>query len=379
MHSPLLTAKLAPVPVAKRVSQVDIFVGEEEAENLAQSIERRWLTEGPNAAKFADEIKNYTKTKYAAFAPNGTLGLFLGLLALDLPRGSEILIPAFTFYGSATAAVFAGLKPVFVDCCADTFNIDVEDLERRVTPNTSAVMPVHIYGQMCDLDGVMRVARAHGLKVIEDAAQAFGVHFNGQHAGTFGDIGVFSFFSDKSITMGEGAVLFTQDDALFDRLKLLRNQGRPSSGTFIHPELGMNFRITDLQAGIGLAQFAKLSRVRERRMELWHLYAEELKGVGDIQLMRIHPQSGLLPFRVPVTTSCKAELEAFLQSENIETRGFFYPMHLQPKLRSEPAVSLPNSERLFETGLCLPVHRHISDDDARRVCRTIAAFFENQD
>ncbi|HVG51873.1 MAG TPA: DegT/DnrJ/EryC1/StrS family aminotransferase [Xanthobacteraceae bacterium] len=369
-------ANAVSAPTARRIPQVDIFVGEEEADKVSESILRRWLTEGPNAQKLAEEIRTYAKTKHLAFAPNGTLGLFLGLLALDLPRGSEILIPSFTFYGSATAAVFAGLKPVFVDSRADTYNIDIEDLERRITPNTSAIMPVHIYGQICDMDGVMDVANRHGLQVIEDAAQAFGVHFNGKHAGTFGDVGVFSFFSDKSITMGEGAALFVQDDALFERLKLLRNQGRPSSGTFIHPELGMNFRITDLQAGIGLTQFTKLARVRARRLELWRLYAEELEGVGDIRIMQIHPGSELIPFRVPVTTARKAELEVFLKENNIETRGFFYPMHLQPKLRSEPPVSLPVSEKLSQTGLCLPVHHHISDDDVRHVCHVIRTFFE---
>lgn len=362
----------------KRITQVDLFLDAQELEKIERSVMDRWLTEGPNAAKLAEQIRDYAKTKHVVFAPNGTLGLFLGLLGLDLPRGSEILIPAFTFYGSASSAVFAGLSPVFVDCYPDTFNIDIEDLERKITPRTRAIMPVHIYGQMCDIERVMDVANRHGLKVIEDAAQAFGVRFNGKHAGTFGDVAVFSFFSDKSITMGEGSALFTQDDALFERLKLLRNQGRPNSGTFVHPELGMNFRITDLQAGMGLVQFGKLDHIRRRRNELWRIYASELDGVGDIKLMQIHPSSELIPFRVPFTTAHKAELEAFMRAENIETRGFFYPMHLQPKLRSDPPQSLPVSEKLAETGLCLPVHHHISDDDARRVADVIRTFFSGR-
>jgi len=362
----------------KRINQVDLYLDASEIEAIERSLTNRWLTEGPNAAKLAELIRDYAKTKHVAFAPNGTLGLYLGLLALDLPRDSEILIPAFTFYGSASSAVFAGLKPVFVDCYEDTYNIDVEDLERKITPRTKAIMPVHIYGQVCDMQGVMDVARRHGLKVIEDAAQAFGVHFNGQHAGTFGDIAMFSFFSDKSITMGEGSALFVQDDALFERLKLLRNQGRPNAGTFIHPEHGMNFRITDLQAGIGLVQFGKLDQIRRRRNELWRLYVQELEGVGDVKVMRVHASSELIPFRVPFTTARKADLEAFLRANNIETRGFFYPMHLQPKLKSEPPVSLPVSEKLAATGLCLPVHHHISDADARRVCATVRAFFADR-
>lgn len=363
-------------PPLRRISQVDLFIDEEELEKLTPSIMDRWLTEGPRAAELTEAIKETTGTRHVVFAPNGTLGLYLALLGLDLPKGSEILIPSFTFYGSATSAVFAGLKPVFVECYEDTYNVDIEDLERKITPQTSAIMPVHIYGQMCDIRSVMDIAKRHGLKVVEDAAQAFGVHFSGQHAGTFGDIGVFSFFSDKVITMGEGAALFTQDDALYERLRLLRNQGRPNAGTFVHPELGMNFRITDLHAAIGLVQLGKLPAIRERRSALWELYRKELSGVGDVSFMSIHPESEFIPFRVPITTSKREELEAFMRENMIDTRGFFYPMHLQPKFVSDPPQSLPISEKLNATGVCLPVHRYISDEDAMRICDTISTFFE---
>lgn len=358
-----------------RISQVDLCIDEAELEALTPSIMNRWLTEGPNAVRLAEAIKDYAGTWEVVFAPNGTLGLYLALLALDLPRESEILIPSFTFFGSASSAVFAGLTPVFVDSYEDTYNIDLEDLERKITPRSAAIMPVHIYGQMCDIHGVMEIAQRHGLKVVEDAAQAFGVHFDGQHAGTFGDIAVFSFFSDKVITMGEGAALFTQDEALYERLRLLRNQGRPNAGTFVHPELGMNFRITDLHAAIGLAQLGKLDKIRERRAQLWNLYRQELEGVGDICFMNIHPKSEFVPFRVPFTTARREALESFMVENGIDSRGFFYPMHLQPKLRSDPPQSLPVSERLNQTGICLPVHSHISDGDAERITDTIKSFF----
>lgn len=358
-----------------RISQVDLFLDDAELEAVAPSIANRWLTEGPNAAKLTEAIKEASGTRYLVFAPNGTLGLYLGLLALDLPKDSEIIIPSFTFYGSAMSAVFAGLRPVFVDCYEDTYNIDLEDLERKITPRTQVVMPVHIYGQVCDIQGVMAIAERHGLRVLEDAAQAFGVHFDGQHAGTFGDIGLFSFFSDKVITMGEGAALFTQDEQLYERLKLLRNQGRPNSGTFVHPELGMNFRITDLHAAIGLSQLRKLREIRKRRTELWNLYRGELEGTGDLRFMNVHPKSEIIPFRVPVTTTERERLDTWMRDHSIDTRSFFYPMHLQPKLRSEPPQSLPVSEKLSEQGLCLPVHHHIRDADADRICQVIKQFF----
>jgi perosamine synthetase len=360
------------------IRQVDVWLGDEELGFLSRAISERWITEGHHATAFATAIREFAKTDYMVFAPNGTLGLYLGLLVLDLPRGSEILIPSFTFYGSAAAAVFAGLKPVFIDCYPDTFNIDIEDLESKVTPSTSAIMPVHVYGQICDMDGVLAVARKYKLKVIEDAAQAFGVHFNGRHAGTFGDVGVFSFFSDKSIAMGEGGALFFQSEILYERARMLRNQGRANSGTFEHPELGMNFRITDLQAGIGRAQFAKFPQIREHRLNLWKQSCRLLNGVGDIKLMKVHPNSEVIPFRIPITTDHKAALQSYLNSQGIETRNFFYPMHLQPRLRADPPESLPVSERLMNTGLCLPVHHNVSEAALGYICDRIHAFFQDK-
>jgi perosamine synthetase len=360
---------------ARRVAQVDLSVDEAELAELAPSVLARWLSEGPKATELAAAICAYTGAAFTCFAPNGTLGLYLALLALDLPAGSEIVIPSFTFYGSATPAVFAGLKPVFCDVREDTYALDIDDLERRITPATRAVMPVHVYGQACDVPAVLEVAARHDLAVVEDAAQAFGVHLDGRHAGTFGRVGVFSFFSDKVISMGEGAALVTDDEALSRRLRLLRNQGRPNAGTFVHPELGMNFRITDVQAAIGLAQLRKLPRIRARRLHLADLYRQQLDGVGDIRFMTVRPGSEFVPFRAPFTTARRPELEAVLRAHDIETRGFFHPMHLQPKLRSDPPVRLPVSEKLAATGLCLPVHAHVSDDDALRVCDVIRRFF----
>jgi len=369
-----------PLSVADSVApptirQVDVCVGHEELANLSQAVLARWITEGPQATALAGDIKAYTGSRHLAFAPNGTLGLFLGLLAFDLPRGSEILIPSFTFYGSAAAAVFAGLTPVFVDCYRDTFNIDIEDLERKITSKASAIMPVHMYGQACDIEGVMQLARQHDLRVIEDAAQAFGVHFDGRHAGTFGDIGVFSFFSDKSMAMGEGGALFVQDDRLFERIRYLRNQGRLTSGVFEHPELGMNFRITDLQAAVGRAQFSRFGKTMEHRQSLWKLYQEQLRGIGDIGTMSVHPKSNIIPFRFPITSSRRLELQDHLQKNGIETRPFFHPMHLQPRLRAFAGSSLPVSEQLSREGICLPVHFSISEDVAGVICQTIRAFF----
>jgi perosamine synthetase len=357
------------------ISQVDLFIDERERRLVDTCLQERWLTEGPRARAFQEAIRARVGARHVMFAPNGTLGLYLALLGLDLPRGSEILIPTFTFYGSAAAAVFAGLKPVFVDADPRTFNATGAAFEAAVGRHTRAIMPVHVYGQACDMIGIMEVARRHSLKVVEDAAQAFTVTYHGKPAGTYGDIGVFSLFSDKVITTGEGGILTTDSDELAARLRLIRNQGRESSGTFIHPELGMNFRITDLQAAIGLMQLEKLPSILSERSRKWELYKDQLDGVGDIEFMQVDPASTLVPFRFPILTSARDGLAAALEGSEIQMRGFFYPMHLQPKLRAEPPQHLPVAEDIHRRGLCLPIHHHLTDSQIERITSVIRSFF----
>jgi perosamine synthetase len=358
-----------------RIPQVDLYLDRAELALIEKSIENRWLTEGPYAKQFQESIRAHTGSKHVMFAPNGTLGLFLALLGLGLEQGDEIVIPTFTFYGSATAAVFAGLKPVFVDVDPETFNARPSDFEAAIGPRTRALMPVHIYGQACDVAGVLDVARKHKLMVVEDAAQALGTTFRGKLAGTYGDIGVYSTFSDKVITTGEGGILVTDSDDLAGRLALLRNQGRPNAGTFVHPSLGMNFRITDLQAAIGVAQMQKLPEILADRAKKWKLYSEALRGVGDLQFMSIVPGSSIVPFRFPILSGRRDELARHLESRGIQTRGFFYPMHLQPKLKAANPARLPVAESLYERGLCLPVYVNLTDAQIDEITGAIRQFF----
>lgn len=358
-----------------RISQVDLFLDDTELSQIESCIHARWLTEGPHAHEFRSALKERLGVRHAFFAPNGTLGLFLALLALDLEPGSEIIIPTFTFYGSATAAVFAGLRPVFVDCDSRTFNATAGHFEAAITERTRAVMPVHVYGQACEIDAITVLARRHGLKIVEDAAQALSVTVDGRAAGTFGDIGVFSLFSDKIITTGEGGILVTDDDRLAERIALIRNQGRPNSGTFIHPELGMNFRITDIQAAIGSAQLKKLSSILSDRAHKWKIYQDGLTGVGDLRFMEINPGSSLVPFRFPIVTKERAALAAAMEAKGIQSRGFFYPMHLQPKLSKYASAPCPNAEELSDQGLCLPIHYQLTDAQIYDVISVIRTLF----
>ncbi len=277
-------------------------------------------------------IQADTSARHAVLAPNGTLGLFLALLALDLPHGSEILIPTFTFYASASAAVFAGLRPVFVDADAETFNLNIDALESLVTDRTTAIMPVHVYGHSPPLDRILEFAARHDLAVLEDAAQAYSVAYRGRHAGTWGDVGVISFFADKTITMGEGGVVLTDDAALYEKLRLLRNQGRLNSGTFVHEALGMNFRVTDLQCAVGRAQLRKLPEIVANKRDNHARYVANLSDVRGVRWLQVQTGSSHVPFRFALVSERREQLAAALEQAGVQTRSFFYPLHLQPAL-----------------------------------------------
>jgi perosamine synthetase len=357
--------------VSWRISQVHPYLGDDELAGVADAIQRDWLTEGPHAERFLAEIQAQTGARHAVLAPNGTLGLFLALLALDLPCGSEILIPSFTFFASASAAVFAGLRPVFVDADPHTFNFDVDSLESLVTDQTRAIMPVGVYGHTPPMDRVMDFAHRFGLKVIEDAAQLYGVSYRGRHAGTFGDVGVISFFADKTVTTGEGGVVLTDDDELCRRLRLLRNQGREHSGTFVHESLGMNFRVTDMQCAVGNVQLRKLPEIVARKQHNHSRYIAGLSGVRGLRFQMVQDGSTYVPFRFAVLTDRRDAVIAALESAGVQTRGFFVPLHLQPALEEYAFRPLPVSENLYADGLCLPVHVGLSDADIDEICDII--------
>lgn len=357
--------------MAWRISQVQPDLDDREVAAAAETVRSGWLTEGPRAEEFLAAIRAQTGARHAVLAPNGTLGLFLALLALDLPRDSEILIPTFTFFASASAAVFAGLRPVFVDADPDTFNLDVESLESLVSDQTRAIMPVGVYGHTPPMDRIMDFARRHDLAVLEDAAQCYGVSYRGRHAGTWGQAGVISFFADKTVTTGEGGVVLTDDDEIYRRLRLLRNQGREHSGSFIHDTLGMNFRVTDMQCAVGAAQLRKLPDIVARKQHNHRRYAANLADVDGVRLQRIQDGSTHVPFRFAIIAEKRADIQTALESAGIQTRGFFLPLHLQLPLKKYSEVRFPVAEELHRDGLCLPIHTGITDADIDEICQIV--------
>ncbi len=367
-----------------KVPQFQPKIDDQEYRAIAGCFERNWITEGPACEQFKNRILELTGAKYGVLAPNGTLALYLGLRALDIKAGDEVIVPDFTFIASATSVEMTGARPVFVDVNRKNFQMDPALLEAAITSRTKAIMPVHMYGTAVAMEEIIAIAKRHDLKIIEDAAQALGVRYRGQHAGTFGAVGCFSFFADKTITTGEGGMVVTDDESLHQELLYLRNQGRINRGSFVHPKIGYNFRMTDIQGAIGLVQVDRLSQIVERKLRIKDYYTSRLAGLPGCSLFQPEASADWIPFRFLLLTDQAKSLMAALANQEIETRTFFYPLHRQPCFQymvdrqDLGDECFPNSTFGFENGVCLPTFPDISDDQLEWVCSSIERHFEKQ-
>jgi len=357
------------------IPQFEPWLGEEELAQITECIRANWITGGEKTREFERKIAEICGVKHAIAICNGTLALYVGLKILGIGEGDEVIVPDFTFIASANSVVMASAKPVFVDIDEKTFNIDPGCTEKAITPKTKAIMPVHIYGQATDMDAICGIARRHNLYVIEDAAQGIGVTFNGKPVGSFGQVGCLSFYADKTMTTGEGGMVLTDDDALAEKCLILKHQGRTGRGIYFHENIGYNFRLTDLQSAVGLAQLSKLDTIIERKKRNERLYKELLKDVDGVRFPYTDPRGFNVPFRINILIDCPEELSNFLNENEIGSRRFFYPLHQQPcyNVKGE----FPNSIKAYETGLSLPSSVTLTEEQISYVCEKISAFMMN--
>ena len=370
-----------------KVPQFQPYIDNKEYDAIKSCFDSNWITEGPLSKRFVDKILQLTGAKYGVLAPNGTLSIYMALRAIGVGPGDEVIVPNFTFIASANAVEMCGAKPVFVDVKED-LQIDVDKCIRLVNHRTKAIMPVHVYGMACDMDEIMEFAKNYKIKVVEDAAQGIGITWKGKHTGTFGDVGSFSFFADKTLTTGEGGMVVTNDKDLYEKLLYLRNQGRIDRGSFIHPELGYNFRMTDLQSAIGLSQFEKLPEIIEKKSEILKTYKNLLNP--KIKIIEPSESSNHIPFRVCIIIpNGSQKLMEYMKENGIETRTFFYPLHKQPcymkkkKTIFEKIFFEKNNDKEFEVsirmyneGVCLPSFVSISQEQISFICQKINEYVQ---
>jgi len=297
--------------------------------------------------------------------------LYLALKALNIGPGDEVLVQDTTFIATANAVEMVGARPVFVDILGPTDpSMDLSKVQ--INKNTKAVMIAHLFGTACtNTEEVQSYCNDNNLYFVEDAAQALGVTNGTQHCGTYGNIGTFSFFADKTITTGEGGLVVTGDEQINTRMMYLRNQGRMASGTFVHPEIGFNFRMTDIQSALGVAQLAKLDFIVQKKAELYARYEQKLRG--HVEFLTLHQDFNHIPFRVVVFTDNAHDVMNKMKLDGVESRSVFYPMHKQPcfsKYQYNDA-EFPNANKCYDTGICLPTWIGLSNDEIDYVSQSL--------
>jgi perosamine synthetase len=331
---------------------------------LTECVRTGWISsEGPFIGRLEEGFAARVGRAHGIAVSNGSAALDVAVAALGLGPGDEVILPAFTIISSAAAIVRAGARPVLVDCDRDTWNTTADRIAERITPRTKAIMIIHIYGLPVDMDPVFALARQYGLKIIEDAAEMHGQTYNDRPCGSLGDISTFSFYPNKLVTTGEGGMVVTDDRALAERSRALRNLFFLPGRRFVHEELGWNFRLSNLQAAVGVAQLERLDEFIARKRYIGALYQERLGGIPGLQLpiaRTAYAENIYWVFGVVLDGSTRfdaAEAMRRLAGSGIGTRPFFWPMHEQPVLRRmglfEGEVH-PNAERLARRGFYLP-------------------------
>ncbi len=360
-----------------QVPEFSPSLGFQETAKVLETLAGNWITEGPKTRELEEALAKYVGCRRVLMVPNGTQAIFAALKVLGIGPGDEVMVPDFTFFGTVSAVLLTGATPVLVDVDEFDGNICIPSAERSLSAKTKAIVPVHIYGQSCDMTAVRALADRHALRIVEDAAQGMGVTFEERHVGTLGDIGCISFFADKTMTTGEGGALLVDDARLVDECVYFKNQGRLTRGTFVHERIGYNFRITDMQAAVGLAQFSRIESTIERKLEIQRAYVERLAACPGLRFLGDNGFGRNVPFRVNILVDDPEGLQAHLKMFNIGTRRFFYPLHMQPALANADVVVRErpiSSIRLFERGLMLPTGFDLSEEQIDYVCDAIRAF-----
>jgi perosamine synthetase len=364
------------------IVQIEPWIDQAELSELTRVINSTFLTEHELTREFEGMTSELTGSKHAIAVCNGSMALFTSLKALGIGSGDEVIVPNFTFIASANAVILAGAVPVLCEVREDTFCIDLARAERCVTGKTRAIMPVHLYGQSANMPEVMAFAQRHRIQVLEDAAEGIGVRYDGRHVGTFGDMGILSYYGNKTVTCGEGGIVLTNDDNLAKAAYRMKNYGRDRKGTYIHETIGFNFSFTDLQAAIGVAQMKKLPAVIEKKRQIHDRYVDELSSVNAIRPVYIDPRCEPVFWFTSFLCDEPDGLAQFMRTHNIQTRRFFLPLHQQPCYADGKFVHATGdfsiSESIYRQGISMPSSYNLTQEDQSYVIEQIKRFYADR-
>lgn len=350
-----------------------------EKKYVNECLESTWISsKGKFISEFEDSFKNYIGANYATTVSNGTVAIHLALLALGIGEGDEVIVPTLTYIASVNAIKYTGATPVFVDSLEETWQMDPADVEKKIGPNTRAIMAVHLYGHPCDMDSLQKLAKDNNLFLIEDCAEAIGTKYGDKYVGTFGDISTFSFFGNKTITTGEGGMVVTNDDTLHDRAVHFKGQGLAQHRQYWHDVIGYNYRMTNICAAIGCAQLEQIEKFISRKRHIANLYQTFLSEVN----VEFHKEIGNVFHSYWMCSILVKEvkyrdlLRSHLEINGVETRPLFYPVHTMP-MYSSKFQKHPIAESIGWRGINLPSFPGLKDEEVAYICNLIKDFFKN--
>ena len=361
----------------RRIPLAQPELGAEELANVSEAVRSGWISSlGPFIGRFEDAFAAHCDARHAVAVTNGTAALHLALAAAGVGEGDEVLVPTLTFVATPNAVRYCGARPVFVEADPDTWTLDARDLAARVTPRSRAIVPVHLYGHPCDMDPILAVARRRRLVVVEDAAEALGGAYRGRPVGALGDVACFSFYGNKAITTGEGGMCVTRDPELHARMLLLRDHGMDPKRRYWHEVIGFNYRMTNLQAAVGVAQLARLPRFLESRRRVAGWYADALGELARRGRLTLPPEASwarssfwLYSVLLSPDGPPAADVIAGLAAAGVDSRPFFHPMHTLPPYAD--GARFPVAEDLARRGLNLPSGYGLERADVEYVAQTL--------
>lgn len=334
-----------------------------EIDYLIDAFLSTWISSsGEYIRNFEDSFAGFCQSKYGIAVSNGTVALHLALEALNIGAGDEVIVPDLTFAATINAVLHANATPVIVDVDEDSWNISPQEIKKAITPKTKAIIPVHLYGQPCDMDEIMIIAEQNDLFVIEDCAEAHGAEYKNRKVGSFGHINCFSFFGNKVITTGEGGMCLTNSKELSEKMRVLRDHGMSKSRKYWHEMVGYNYRMTNLQASIGLAQLERIEEILKEREALENLYRDKLKELNNIEFQRIFDDRKKITWLVSILFGQDAEnIIEELRKVNVDARPFFVPLHKMP-IYEKYAFSFENSLKLSKAGINMPTNSNVTEE-----------------
>lgn len=361
--------------MSKKIVYLDApFLGDREKEYLNKVIDSGYVSSiGPFVTEFEEKFAMFLDVRKAVAVQSGTAAIHMALYELGIGKEDEVIVPALTFVATVNPIMYLKATPVFADVDFETWNIDPEDIERKITEKTKAIIPVHLYGNPCNMDEIRRIAEKYNLYIIEDATESLGAIYKGNYTGTFGDFGCFSFNGNKLITTGGGGMIVGSEEDKLNHIKFLVNQARDVSKGYYHPEVGFNYRMTNIEAALGLAQIERIEDFLKKKKLLNAIYKEELDKIKGIRFQKEYENAESCWWLTVIFIENCADI-GFLQEKllkmGIQTRRVFMPVVEFPMYRRERS-EYKNSYLIYEKGLCLPSSLLNSVDDIFYVCKSL--------